>query len=135
MYQMKTTDVFSEAIPVPAAITLADLRRHFKETYGLSPAQIDVMVESSSKSLAQAFSQAIAAINTADPRPELAPVFHGLKGLFLNMGENEWAAFAREVEQRLKKQEPCDFTMVIEEMQAGLSEILFYCRDKREEKT
>jgi len=130
MGKKKMTGIISGPVPIPAAVSLSTLCNHFKETYGLSPAQVEVMVESSSRSLMQAFSQATAAMNTADPRQELAVVFHGLKGLLLNMGESDWAAYARETEQRLKKGEPCDYTRVLEELQDGMSAILFNCRDQ-----
>ena len=135
MYSIKEQKAIPEVMPAPAPISLVNLRRHFKEVYGFNTSQIDVMVESSSKSLVQAFGNAAEALGEIDPQEKLILVFHGIKGLFLNMGENDWAAFAREVEQRLKTGIPCDFNRVVAEMQTGMSDMLNYCRDKEKGKT
>ncbi len=130
---MKKQSVDLEAMLPPESVTLKDLRRHFKEVYGFNPSQTEIMLDSSSKSLMQAFSGVSEALNKANSQEHLGAVFHGLKGLLLNMGENEWAAFAREVEEELKTGIPCFFDRIVADMHVGLAVILSYCRDKGEE--
>ena len=120
-----------ETILLPAPVTLPNLRSHFKEMYGLNLTQTEVMLESSSLSLVQVFESAKEVLSNTNPREQLGPVMHGLKGLLLNMGENEWAAVARDVEQKLKKEVQCDFNRIVAGMKAGLADILFYERDKK----
>ncbi len=130
---MKVQTANSEAIMTPAPVALRNLQRHFKETYGFNLSQIEIMLESSSKSLVQAFDNASEALKSDNSQEQLVPVFHGLKGLLLNMGENNWAAFARDVEQKLEGGLLADFDRIVAEMQVGMTDILFYCRDKGQE--
>jgi hypothetical protein len=132
---MKKQSVGLEAFLPPEPVTLKNLRRHFKEVYGFNLSQTEIMLESSSKSLLQAFGGVSEALKKTNPQEQLGAVFHGLKGLFLNMGENEWAAFARDVEEELKTGVPCFFDRIVADMQVGLAVILFYCRDKGKEGT
>jgi hypothetical protein len=120
----------SDAILTPAPVRLANLQGHFKERYGFNSSQTEVMLTSSSKSLLEAFSNATESLKRESSGEQLVMVFHGLKGLLLNMGENDWAAFARDVEQKLQKGIPVDCERIIAELQAGMADILFYCRDK-----
>jgi len=124
-----------EPILSPAPVTVQNLQRHFREVYGFNISQTEVMLQSSAKSLEQAFGDAAAALEQANARQLLAPVFHGLKGLFLNMGEKVWAAFARDVEEKLKGDVPVDLKGIITVLRVGLTEVLDYYRDKGKENT
>ena len=126
MQTMNKQTIGPSPILLPAPVTLPKLRNHFKEVYGLNHTQTELMLESSSLSLVQVFENAKEVLNKANSREHLGPVIHGLKGLLLNMGENEWAAVARYVEQRLKKEIQCDLNRIIADMKVGLADILFY---------
>ncbi len=117
----------------PIPVSLGNLQRHFKEKYGFSPSQTEIMVESSAMSLVQVFENAFEALKQENLKEHLAPVFHGLKGLLLNMGEDDWAAFAREVEQKLEQGVGADYNRIVAEMQVGMADILVYNRDKGKE--
>ncbi len=119
-----------EDFSVPAPVTLSNLRRHFKEVYGFNFSQTEIMLESSSKSLVQAFGNMSEVLNNPNSQEQLGTIFHGLKGLLLNMGEKEWAAFALAVEQETKKGVLLNFDRIFADMQVGLASILSYCTDK-----
>jgi hypothetical protein len=116
-------------------VSLLNLRRHFRQMYGLNPSQIEMMLDSSAKSLVAALANAQEAVDKADGREQLASIFHGLKGLFLNMGENGWAAFARDMEEKLKTGVPCDPDRAVVDIRRGLADILLYYRDRGKENT
>lgn len=112
--------------PVPAPLVLSKLRDHFRQTYLLNETQVETMVVSSSKSLEHAFSCAGAIFKGTEPAEQLVAFFHGLKGLLLNMGESEWASYAKAIESKLAIGEPLDYAMVIGIIEKGLVEILCY---------
>lgn len=108
---------------MPEPVTLAALRQHFEQTYGFNPSQVATMLKSSTRSLDQVFKN-ISEVQKDDGSLELmAQAFHGLKGLLLNMGQEEWATYIQDIEQKLKQGIPCDIEGVVTELKAGLAEI------------
>lgn len=132
---MKKKSIGSQSLLHPAPATLLNLRRHFKEVYGFNPSQTEIMLESSSTSLIQAFGNVSEALSKDNCEKQLGQFFHGLKGLLLNMGENEWAAYTQDVERDLNGDVPCDLHRIVKDMQVGLADILFYSRDKGKKNT
>ena len=126
MQTMNKQTTGPEATLFPAPVTLLKLRSHFRKVYGLNLTQTELMLESSCLSLVQVFENAKEVLNKANSSEQLGPVMHGLKGLLLNMGESEWAAVARDVEQKLKNEVQCDLNRIVAEMKVGLAEILYY---------
>lgn len=126
---LNTMNPNGHAVPVaPPPVSLAGLREHFRKVYGLNDSQVDLMLESSSKSLHQALANAhdILSGPPAD-KHGMAAVFHSLKGLLLNMGEEEWASFTKEVEDRLAGEEVRGLAKkVVEELEIGLAEVIAY---------
>lgn len=118
------------AINTPAPLQLTKLRNHFKTVYGFNGTQVEVMLKSSAQSLVQAIGNTHELLEKEHQQEHLVAVFHGLKGLFLNMGENEWAAFSREIEQRLKSGRGCDCSKIVTDLEDGLKDILIYGGDK-----
>ncbi len=111
----------------PKPISVARLRDHFSDTYKLTEPQVEIMVVSSSKSLEQGFAH-FSEVFAAEGRVErLSAIYHGLKGLFLNMGEHEWAAYAKEIEQKILAGEELDHKKIVRELQLGVDEVLCYC--------
>lgn len=84
------------------------------------------MVMSSSKSLEQAFSSVDEIVQEAEPEMRLVAFFHGLKGLLLNMGATEWAAYTRVFEEMLAAGEDFNYAKTIGILERGLVEILSY---------
>ncbi|NTW87774.1 MAG: hypothetical protein HGB26_01305 [Desulfobulbaceae bacterium] len=111
----------------PPFITVGNLRDHFRHTYKLNEAQVETMIRSSSKSLEQGLAQLVDVLSREEPVEGLGAIYHGLKGLFLNMGEKEWAAYTKELEQKLSAGEQLDHGVIAEELRQGMGVVLAYC--------
>ena len=88
---------------LPAPIRIDNLRSHFHHAYGLSEEQVEVMVNRSAQSLAATLGQLNNTLAEDDNLPELTRLAHNLKGVLLNLGESEWAEFARRLEKSAAK--------------------------------
>jgi hypothetical protein len=115
----------AEVPPMPF-VSLKTLKCHFIGVYQLNTSQAERMVESSSKSLIQTLDKLDAFLKSKDSNVTLIPVFHNLKGLFLNMGEKEWAGFSKDIESRIMAEEPCNIERVVELLTHGLRDVLSY---------
>ncbi|MFH0783822.1 MAG: hypothetical protein V2B20_17960 [Pseudomonadota bacterium] len=116
----------SLCVSAPSCITLARLRNHFRQKYRLSEPQVETMVVSSSKSLKQGLEN-LKRFLAGDKSVEgPAAIYHGFKGLFLNMGEAEWAAFTKDIEQKLSAGEQLDHSIIAGILRQGSVEILSY---------
>lgn len=121
---IKRTNFQQKVTPPP--VSIEKLRRYFSKAYGLKDAQVEVLVESSAKSINQAFANISAAMDSKESAQQLALFLHGLKGVFLNMGENEWALFVKQLEQEVETILRCDFEAIVVEMQGRLENLLSY---------
>jgi hypothetical protein len=101
-------------------VTIENLREHFRTTYKLNEEQIDLMVVSSARSLQTAFLAADDIFGSEDVCEKMAAIAHSLKGLLLNMGQFEWAGFAREIERAAKASEKCDYKEMIRRLRVGM---------------
>lgn len=122
----ENNSVFGKECREPMPIDLAILRDHFRSVYKLNEDQVELMIQSSVKSLCAAFSAAEEALKQGDIYTPLGQVGHSLKGLFLNMGENEWAEMARSLEQSAKARQECDFTGLIRKIRRGVARVTEY---------
>lgn len=113
--------------PVPPALSLETLRNHFKNIYKLKDDQVEFMIGSASQSLQMALASAEQALVSDYLCAALAPVAHSFKGLFLNMGEPEWAALARAMEQAAKAGEPYEYAIVVQKIRQGVATLLPDC--------
>lgn len=86
------------------------------------------MLRSASQSLRTTFASAQQALAGDDLCSALAPVAHSLKGLLLNLGEGEWAALARTIEQTAETGKPYEYADVVNDMREGLSALADYNR-------
>ena len=111
----------------PTPITLVKLRDHFSNKYKLTEPQVEIMVVSSSKSLEQGLEHLLEVLAGEQSVERLGAIYHGLKGLFLNMGEPEWAAFTKEIEQKMLVGEELDHKRIVGKLQHGVAEVLSYC--------
>jgi hypothetical protein len=105
--------------PSPAPLSLDTLRIHFRNVYKLKDEQVEFMIRSASQSLQTALASAESALASDQPCNALAPVAHGLKGLFLNMGEGGWASLARAMEMAAKNGQVYEYTAVVEKIRQG----------------
>jgi hypothetical protein len=104
-------------------VTIKNLREHFRTTYKLNEEQIDLMVVSSARSLQTAFLATDEILNGGDVCVKIAAVAHSLKGLLLNMGQHEWAGYAREIENTAKANEVRDYKEMMQRLRLGVQEI------------
>ena len=118
--RMNTSRHMAVGVDLPF-VTVERLRRHFREKYLLKQPQVDLMLQSSAQSLEQGLERLAASAGCQ----ELIGVYHGLKGLFLNMGEGAWADYVREIEGRLKNGEELDHLAIAEVLRQGVAEVLF----------
>jgi HPt (histidine-containing phosphotransfer) domain-containing protein len=104
-------------------VTIKNLREHFRTTYKLNEEQIDLMVVSSARSLQTAFLATDEILNGGDVCVKIAAVAHSLKGLLLNMGQHEWAGYAREIENTAKANEVRDYKEMMQRLRLGVQEV------------
>ncbi len=113
---------------IPACITLVKLREHFKEKYKFTEPQVELMVVSSCKSLEQGLAHLLGFLagEASVQGRGLKAIYHGFKGLFLNMGEPEWAAYTKEIERKLLADEHLDHKTIAGILRHGVAEVLAY---------
>ena len=133
-----TTDSTEKAakatdMSVPTPLVLDRLRDHFRRTYMLNETQVETMLISSSKSLNQALASAHDILEGTEPEARFTLIFHSLKGLLLNMGEAEWAAYTKELEKKLTDGEQVDYAAAVEVLEKGLAVILSYTEGMAEQ--
>lgn len=105
-------------------IKVENLRKHFKKTYKLVDDQIEVMIESSARSLRATFLAAENTLGDQESYDDIARHAHSMKGLLLNMGEAEWAARAREIELAALEKKNIDYRRRMAEIRSGVREII-----------
>jgi hypothetical protein len=115
-------------VVTPAPVTLIKLREHFRCKYNLNESQVEIMVVSSSKSLKQGLDHLAAAFSQEQSEEQLRAIYHGMKGLLLNMGETEWAAYTREIEKKLLLNKKLDHGVIAGIMRNQMVDVLTYCR-------
>jgi len=109
---------------VPPKVTVNNLRNHFKTVYRLADDQIDIMLESSAKSLNTSLSALYDAIGEGASLEEVSRLGHSIKGLLLNMGEQGWAELARELELSASGGADVDYKGLIDGIHKGVEDIL-----------
>jgi len=117
-------------LPHPAPVTIAGLKKHFHTTYQLGENQVELMVNSSRKSLDKILTEARTALHSDNIPVEMVNVGHSLKGLLLNMGEPEWAEVARELEKSARAGEVRDYAALVALLTEGLATVLAYDEKK-----
>lgn len=105
--------------PSPLPLNLETLREHFRNVYKLKDEQVEFMIKSASQSLQTALASAETALASDQLCTALAPVAHGLKGLFLNMGEGGWASLARAMEMAAKDGQVYEYRAIVEKIRQG----------------
>jgi hypothetical protein len=104
-------------------VTIESLREHFRTTYKLNEEQIDLMVVSSARSLQTAFLATDEIREGEDVCVKMAAIAHSLKGLLLNMGQHEWAAYAAEIEKIANAGQDHDYKTMIQNLRLGLQDV------------
>ena len=108
----------------PSPVYLTNLREHFRDKYGLTETQVEVMLVSSSQSLTLGLSQLAGVISQNESIEKLHGIYHGLRGLLLNMGATEWAEYIREIECKVLSKEELDHRHIVSMLQDGMADIL-----------
>ncbi|MDP3479276.1 MAG: Hpt domain-containing protein [Desulfoprunum sp.] len=110
--------------PPPPPLDLETLRNHFRNVYKLKDEQVEFMIRSASQSLQTALASAEQALASDNLCAALSPVAHSFKGLFLNMGESEWASLARAMEQATKAGQLHEYAAVVQKIRQGVSIVI-----------
>lgn len=113
----------TEGKKLPPKVSINTLRSHFRSTYKLAEDQIDTMLEASAKSLTTSLAALFAALESGD-KEQLFKTAHSLKGLLLNMGEDQWAELARQLEHATADQSGLDYLSMVKNIQYGVEDIL-----------
>lgn len=119
---MKKTISYSN----PPPVTIPVLREHFRTTYTLDEAQVELMIQSSQLSLEVTLSAAREALLKDETCQSLARAAHNLKGLLLNMGEESWAQVARQIEQAAISNEEFDYAGHIDMLYVAVAAVTGY---------
>ncbi len=99
------------------------VREHLSKTYKLQPEQVDQLLVTSARSLAEHLDKALAALKAEDS-DLLREAAHGLKGNLLNLGLAEYAQTAAEIEQGAKNGESRSCRRRLISLQTALAELL-----------
>lgn len=108
----------------PAKVTLERLRHHFKSVYRLADDQVETMVLSSARSLNISLASLFEALDNDIDLSEISRVGHSIKGLLLNMGEQQWAELARELETSAASGLDINYRKLVDEINKGVEDIL-----------
>lgn len=111
----------------PLPINTQALKAHFADKYQFNEEQVELMLQSSRESLQAILVRAHHATDGEQlDFEEIARIGHSLKGLFLNLGEAEWAGVAREMEEGAKQKDIDNYLEMVEGIRQGVLEILHY---------
>ncbi len=108
----------------PANIHREWVRKHFLTTYGLSEDQTDALLESTAESMNATLGSLYAALEKDSSLEEISRLGHSMKGLLLNMGEQQWAEIARELERAAARAEKRDYEKMVRIIHRGVEDIL-----------
>lgn len=109
----------------PPPVDLTSLRSHFKTAYKLRDDQVELMIESTQRSLCSSLEAARKLVGS-DQNEDFHHVGHTLKGLFLNMGLPEWAAWAKQLELASSEGEKRRCAEIVEIIQQGFKAVQEY---------
>ena len=109
---------------LPAPIEIENLRSHFRNTYGLTEAQIEKMLVSSARSLSTTLDQLYNSLEKEENLADITHLGHNLKGVLLNMGELEWADIARRLEKSAAAGESENYREIARSIGKGAEYIL-----------
>jgi len=107
-----------------AEVTLERPRQHLRDKYQLREPQVELMLSSAGQSLRHGLERLAAVLSGAEEKQALVGIYHGFKGLFLNMGEVEWAEYTRKIEGSLKKGDELDHGRIASDIRHGVAEVL-----------
>ncbi|MBM9603929.1 Hpt domain-containing protein [Desulfopila inferna] len=108
----------------PANVHREKLRDHFKSTYRFTEDQIDALLESTAQSMNATLGSLYAALEKESSSEEISRLWHTMKGLLLNMGEQQWAEVARELENAAGRGEKRDYRKMVRIIHQGVEDIL-----------
>ncbi|MFT5699441.1 MAG: hypothetical protein ACI8ZB_002299 [Desulforhopalus sp.] len=114
-------------MPVPGKVGAAQLHFHFMEKYEMDEEQAEALVASSSRSLNEFFSGADSLLNKriqAIEEDEVKALAHRGKGLFLIMGQDEWALYVAALSGSSKNTIHDNLRMLVKYIRQSFSDII-----------
>jgi HPt (histidine-containing phosphotransfer) domain-containing protein len=104
-------------------VTTQTVREHLAQTYKLDSDTITHMMQGLKDSMVAELTSAEESL-LQNNFPELTRVAHTIKGSLLHLGANSWAKLAEEIEFAARAEEEKDYTLCLQELQAGLAQLL-----------
>lgn len=114
----------SEETMFPSKVSEERLRNHFKTVYRLDDNQVDMMVKSSANSLSNSLTALYEVLDGETELQHISKLGHSIKGLLLNMGEQEWAEIARKLEVSASSGADIDYRSMVDCIQKGVEDLL-----------
>jgi len=81
------------------------------------------VIASSSRSLLSAIKSFDEVDEDENIYEKIKAISHGMKGVLLNMGQHEWADFAREIEKAANAGESRDYKEMVRQLRKGVQDI------------
>lgn len=117
-------------VPVPGKVDVVSLKLFFKEKYELEDTQAEALVLSSCESLKELLAIARELLEKGDkkmPYDDIRAVVHRAKGLFLIMGQDEWALYTTTLKKSGVNKVYDNLVIVVNRIEQNFSEIIVLC--------
>jgi len=117
-------------LPVPGKVDVSILHYHFQVKYELGEEQAEALVTSSCESLNDFLSEArtLLAANGEDMEYEpIRGIVHRAKGLFLIMGQEEWAGYATSLKRSGNGKVHSNLQIVLANIERNFTDIILLC--------
>lgn len=112
---------------VPASVGVTQLHNFFKKKYELDDGEAEILVLSSSQSLIDFITAAESILDNRgqeDSSEKLGALVHRGKGLFLVMGQEEWALYVTALNVNDLTTVYDNIQMIVDHVRQGFSDIL-----------
>ena len=117
-------------VQVPEKVTVSLLDYHFQVKYELGEEQAKALVTSSCESLNDFLSDARSLLTAHDKDMEYEPIrgiVHRAKGLFLIMGQEEWAGYATSLKKSAAGKVHGNLQIVVANIEKNFTDIIVLC--------
>jgi CheY-like chemotaxis protein/HPt (histidine-containing phosphotransfer) domain-containing protein len=113
----------SENHSSPPPLEATAVKKFLKESYHFSDEKIESMLLNLKTSLLEVFSRIEKSLTDKDAE-SLANALHNLKGVFYNIGSNDWAKLTQDAESRLRESEENNFEKLIKNLKRAVAQFI-----------
>jgi len=117
-------------LPVPGKVDISLLHYHFQVKYELGEKQVEALVKSSCESLNDFLSEARILLASNGDDMEYEPircVVHRAKGLFLILGQEEWAGYVTSLKKSGRGKVHSNLQIVVTNIERNFRDIIVLC--------